>query len=69
MLGNENDEFRRLSLTNGFLELRDLPAGDYTLHLHATGTVIPLLSDLGSWNLLVGMGLMIAGFGVSTQWK
>lgn len=35
----------------------------------ATGTVIPLISDLQSWNLVIGMGLMIAGFAVATQWK
>lgn len=35
----------------------------------ATGTVIPLISDLGSWNLLIGLGLMIGGFAISTQWK
>ncbi len=35
----------------------------------ATGTVIPVMSDIGSWNVLIGMGLMIAGFGVSTLWK
>lgn len=35
----------------------------------ATGTYIPGLSDLGSWNMAIGMGLMIAGFGVATQWK
>lgn len=35
----------------------------------ATGVVVPLLTDLGSWNLAVGMGLMVAGFAVATQWK
>lgn len=35
----------------------------------ATGTVVPLMTDLGSWNMLIGMGLMAASFGVSTLWK
>ena len=35
----------------------------------ATGTPIPLIGDLQSWNLLIGMGFIIAGFGVATQWK
>lgn len=35
----------------------------------ATGTMLPLIADLGSWNLAIGMGLMVAGFAVSTQWK
>ena len=30
---------------------------------------MPLVSDLGNWNLLVGFGFIIAGFGLSTQWR
>ncbi|MQU04047.1 cell division protein CrgA, partial [Pseudomonas sp. FSL R10-2245] len=25
--------------------------------------------NLGDWNILIGMGLMAAGFGVATLWK
>ncbi len=42
LLGNEADEFGRLSVTDGFLELRDLPAGDYVLRLHRLGASIPV---------------------------
>ena len=30
---------------------------------------MPLVSDLGNANLLVGFGFIIAGFAVSTQWR
>ncbi len=30
---------------------------------------MPLVSDLRNWNLLIGFGFIIAGFGLSTQWR
>lgn len=30
---------------------------------------IPLMRDLGAWNLLVGFTFIAAGFGVSTRWR
>ncbi len=30
---------------------------------------IPVAEDLGNANLLVGFGFIIAGFGLSTQWR
>ncbi|MDR1768935.1 MAG: cell division protein CrgA [Propionibacteriaceae bacterium] len=30
---------------------------------------IPGMSDLGGWNILIGMGLMAAAFGIATAWK
>ena len=30
---------------------------------------MPLVSGLGNANLLVGFGFIIAGFGLSTQWR
>ncbi len=30
---------------------------------------LPVAEDLGNWNLLVGFGFIIAGFGLSTQWR
>ena len=30
---------------------------------------LPWASDLGNLNLLVGFGFIIAGFGLSTQWR
>lgn len=35
----------------------------------ATGVMIPFMSDLGNWNMLIGMGLIAAAFGLSTLWK
>ena len=30
---------------------------------------LPGARDIGNWNLLVGFGFIIAGFGLSTQWR
>ncbi len=30
---------------------------------------LPIAKDLQNWNLLVGFGFIIAGFGLSTQWR
>lgn len=30
---------------------------------------MPFVSGLDNWNLLVGFGFIIAGFGLSTQWR
>ena len=30
---------------------------------------LPVARDLENWNLLVGFGFIIAGFGLSTQWR
>ena len=35
---------------------------------YIAGDKIPLMNDLGNWNLLIGMGLIAVGFVVSTQW-
>lgn len=36
---------------------------------YIAGTEVPVMRDLGSWNLLIGMGLISAGFAVATQWR
>jgi len=30
---------------------------------------LPVASELGNWNLLVGFSFIIAGFCLSTQWR
>ena len=35
---------------------------------YVSNNAIPV-SALGNWNLLVGFGFIVAGFGVSTQWR
>ena len=30
---------------------------------------VPLMSDLRGWNLVIGMGLITAGFITATRWK
>ena len=35
---------------------------------YVSNNEVPVPS-LGNWNLLVGFGFIIAGFGVSTQWR
>ena len=29
----------------------------------------PLLSSLGSWNMIIGFGLILVGFMLSTRWR
>ena len=36
---------------------------------YIAGQDLPLMSTLGGWNLVIGMGLITAGFITATQWK
>lgn len=36
---------------------------------YVAGSDVPGMSDLGNWNLLIGMGAIVAGFLVFTRWK
>lgn len=36
---------------------------------YLAGQQVPGMSALGSWNLLIGIGLISLGFIVSTQWR
>jgi len=36
---------------------------------YVAGSDIPGMSTLGTWNLLVGMGMIVAGFLVFTRWR
>ncbi|WP_116947954.1 cell division protein CrgA [Jiangella endophytica] len=36
---------------------------------YLVGDDIPLVQDLGGWNLLIGMGLITGGFMTATRWK
>jgi len=36
---------------------------------YVAGQSIPIMSDLGNWNILIGMGLMAAAFGIATLWR
>ncbi len=36
---------------------------------YIAGTEIPLMSDLGNWNILIGMGGLGAAFGIATLWR
>ncbi len=36
---------------------------------YIAGHLIPVMSDLGGWNVLIGMGCMAAAFGIATLWK
>jgi hypothetical protein len=35
---------------------------------YVAGDAVPLMSDLGNWNILIGMGGMAAAFGLATLW-
>lgn len=36
---------------------------------YIAGSSIPVMQDLGGWNLMIGMGLITGGFIAATQWK
>jgi len=36
---------------------------------YIAGNDIPLIRDLGGWNLVIGMALITGGFITATQWK
>jgi len=36
---------------------------------YITAGDMPLVGGLNNWNLVVGFGFIIAGFGLSTQWR
>jgi Cell division protein CrgA len=36
---------------------------------YVAGTTVPVMSDLGNWNILIGMGGMAAAFGLATLWR
>lgn len=36
---------------------------------YIAGQQIPLMSAIGNWNILIGMGGMAAAFGIATLWK
>ena len=36
---------------------------------YVAGSSIPLMSALGNWNILIGMGGMAAAFGIPTLWR
>ncbi|CAN5707854.1 MAG: cell division protein CrgA [Nocardioidaceae bacterium] len=36
---------------------------------YIAGNQIPGMAELGNWNLLIGMGLIAAGFIFATQWE
>jgi hypothetical protein len=35
----------------------------------ATGITVPVLTALGGWNVVIGMGAMAAAFAIATLWK
>jgi hypothetical protein len=36
---------------------------------YVSGGDVPIIRSLSSWNLFVGFGLIVAGFGLATQWR
>ena len=36
---------------------------------YLSGTSVPVMDSLGSWNLIVGIGFIGVGFGIATQWR
>ena len=36
---------------------------------YVAGPMVPLMKELGNWNILIGMGGMAAAFGIATLWR
>ena len=36
---------------------------------YVASAYVPVMGQLGGWNILIGMGLMTAAFAIATQWK
>ena len=36
---------------------------------YIAGTMVPLMNNLGNWNILIAMGLIAAAFSLATLWK
>jgi hypothetical protein len=36
---------------------------------YVAGSDIGFMNALGNWNLIIGFGLLAAGFGAATQWR
>jgi len=36
---------------------------------YVAGDRLPVMSDLGSWNIIIGMGLIGLGFVFATRWE
>lgn len=36
---------------------------------YIAGTKVPLMNNLGNWNILIAMGLIAAAFSLATLWK
>ena len=36
---------------------------------YVAGTDVPYMRDFSNYNLLIGFGFIIVGFGLSTQWR
>lgn len=36
---------------------------------YIVGNDVPVMQDLGGWNLVIGMGLITGGFMTATQWQ
>ena len=41
----------------------------WLITFYVAGTTIPVMSDLGNWNILIGLGGMAAAFGIATLWR
>ncbi len=41
----------------------------YLVVYYASGGGVPGMVRLGAWNLAIGFGLIVVGFGMATQWR
>ena len=36
---------------------------------YIAGATLPVMKDIGWWNVIIGFGLIFVGFGMSTRWR
>ena len=62
LLGHNHDAFEHLAIADGFLEIRDLKAGDYSLQMHDTGDQVTIRITAGQpdGRYLVGRDRILA---------
>lgn len=67
------DEARMLGGDRGWVPWVFIPVGllgvSWLVTFYIAGYKVPGMSSLGDWNVLIGMALMAAAFGIATLWK
>lgn len=68
-----NERTRRLRMDRSWVPWVFVPVGVFgvlwLVVYYLAGSMIPFMTSLGDWNILIGMGCMAASFAIATFWK